>query len=181
MSVALAPIPVASPTALDTLVGTYLIRETPEVYWEDAHGLFRFDSEEEARAALGDLYYQLFLPHVNWAETIVREVRRYRRYSCDQAEVWTVVCATVGARGPLRMSVQHGLWQCCFGEHPGAESRFPAVSICLAALRAHGLTIEADLDRIEAELNRRGAVVGGADGVQERFDVRGVFGASPAL
>lgn len=172
MRVSSESIPVASPAELDSLVGRHITGEVPEIYWEDMHGLFRFDTEADARAALSDVYYQLFLPHVNWAETVIREVRCYRRYSRDPAEIWGVVCATVGRRGPLRMSIQHGLWQCGFGEHPGAAARFPSVSICIAALQAHGLTVDADLDRIDAELNRMGSVATGVLDSSERFDFR---------
>jgi hypothetical protein len=154
MSVPPGSNPVASPAALDSLVGTHITGEKPEVHWEDMHGLFRFDTEAEARAALGDIYYQLFLPQVSWDETIIREVRNFRHYSDDHSPVWAAVAATTLAHGPMQIEMRHGLWTCRFGENPPAVSRFPAVSICLAALLANGLWVDADVGRIEAELNR---------------------------
>jgi hypothetical protein len=155
---------------LDSLVGTHITRETPEVYWEDMHGLFKFDTEAEARAAMMDIYYQLFLPQVKWDETVIREVHRYRRYTRDPLAIWAVVDATVAPHGALRMAVRHGLWTCSFGEHPAATSRYPAVSICLAALEAHGLEMAPDIERIEAELNRSGVSVSGAVGEGKAAD-----------
>lgn len=171
MSALLASFPVASPAALDALVGAHVTGETPEVYWEDRHGLFRFESEAEARAAMTDRYYQLFLPQVKWDETVIREVHSYRRYTRDSQAIWAVVDATAATQGSLQMSVRHGLWTCAFGDHPAATSRFPAVSICLAALHAHQLRIEPDIERIEAELNRAGAGVAGVVGAEELLEM----------
>ena len=56
---------IASLTELDELIGKQVFGESPETHWEDSHSLFMFDSEEEAREAIRNPYYQLFLPEAD--------------------------------------------------------------------------------------------------------------------
>jgi hypothetical protein len=129
-----------------------VIGETPEVYWEDSHGCFQFLTEVEARQALKDPYYQRFLPDVDWARTVIREVRVYRNYSSDPVVNWSVVDRAITEFGPMLMWRETGKWRVNFGSSPNAEARNPMVALCLAALTASGLRLEVDQDSLDSEI-----------------------------
>ena len=82
---------VTSVAELECLVGAHVMGEVPEIYWGDSHGHFQFGTEDEARAAVADPYYQQFLPAVDWSGTVIRKVQVYRPYCSDPATVWLVV------------------------------------------------------------------------------------------
>ena len=139
---------------LDALVGLHIMGEMPEVFWEDAHGVFQFATEGEVREAIEDPYYQSFLQAVEWEETIVRQVRQFPSYCGDPKIIWKVVARASQTFGPLRLQQEAGRWRASFGAHAEVPSRTAAVAICLAALQACGLTLQVEHDRIDAELNR---------------------------
>ena len=145
---------VNSVAALEVLVGSRVIGEVPEIYWEDSHGHFQFGTEEEVKAAVTDPYYQQFLPAVDWTQTVIREVQVYKPYCSDPAAAWLVIEKTAGAHGPLSLGRKQGRWSASFGKFAKREARTAAVAICLAALEAGGVRIAIDHDRIDAELNR---------------------------
>jgi hypothetical protein len=72
-------------TELDALIGEFVVGESPATHWEDSQGLFRFESEQEALDSLNDIYFQLFLPNLDWSQTVFVEVKSYRRYSSEFA------------------------------------------------------------------------------------------------
>ncbi len=143
----------ASPSELDALVGVHITRDDPDIYWEDSHGHFQFDTELEARRALSDPYYQRFLPDVDWSHTVVREVRRYSPYCTDSAANWALVEKASAQFGSMLVWRERGYWHAAFGTHPDAEARTPLVAICLAALRAGGVPVDVYHDRIDAQIN----------------------------
>ena len=143
---------VASPADLDALVGVYVTRERPEVFWEDSHGHFQFDTEMEARRAIADPYYQRFLPDVDWSHMLVREVRSFRPYCTDPGANWILVEKATARFGSMLVSREHGQWHVAFGPHVSASARTPAVAICLAALSAAGVAVDVSHDRIDSLL-----------------------------
>lgn len=148
------PIRVASATELDALIGQHVTYEEPEIYWEDSHGQFQFATEEEARRALHDPYYQRFLPEVDWTKTIVREVRAYRPYCAEAALIWIVVEKASLHCGSLGVWKDQGRWHAAFGPHPPGVARTANVAICLAALRACGIHPEVNHDRVDAQITQ---------------------------
>lgn len=142
----------ASPADLDALVGVNITRETPEVFWEDSHGHFQFDTEMEARRAIADPYYQRFLPDVDWSHMLVREVRNFRPYCTDPGASWALVEKATARFGSMLVSREHGRWHVAFGAHTSGSARTPAVAICLAALNAAGVAVDVCHDRIDALL-----------------------------
>jgi hypothetical protein len=148
---------------IEALVGACVTGEMPEVFWEDSHGHFQFSSEGEARAAVGDPYYQQFLPEVDWSQTVVRQVSVFRPYCSNPATVWLVVEKASEKYGPLSLERRHGRWRASFGKSAKAEARIAAVAICLAALSAAGVAVDVDHDRIDAELSRPSDPADGKD------------------
>ena len=146
------PIRVKSLGDLDALVGERVMRETPEVYWEDSHGYFQFHSEVEARQALADPYYQKFLPPVDWSRTVVREVRIYGRYSSEPGANWRLAEEAIAQFGPMLIWREVGRWHAAFGTFPDAEARAPMIALCLAALSAAGIRCHVDHDALDAGL-----------------------------
>lgn len=144
---------IATLLELDAFVGEHVAGELPEVYWEDSHGYFQFESEMEALRAICDPFYQRFLPDVDWSSTVVRQVRLYKRYSADPAANWQLVEKASGRFGPMLMWREHGRWHAAFGSHADADARTPTVAICLAALGAAGLSVKVEHDRLDAQLN----------------------------
>jgi hypothetical protein len=141
---------------LDALVGELIIADEPEIYWEDSHGHFQFDTAEEARLALADPFYQDFLPHVDWAQTVVRQVQAYRPYSSDASEIWRVVERAAADFGSMKIWREAGRWHASFGSHADAAARTSGVAICLAALLAKGVHLDVNLDRLDAQLGELG-------------------------
>jgi hypothetical protein len=145
---------ISSAAELDTAVGMHVTHETPEVFWEDSHGQFQFDSEEEARRALMDPYYQRFLPEVDWSKTLIREVRAYRAYCADSTLVWIVVEKASAIHGPLALWRENVRWRAAFGPNLAASARTAPAAICLASLRACGFALEVQHDRIDAQISQ---------------------------
>ena len=145
---------IASLTELDALVGHHFIGETPETYWEDNHSCFQFSTEGEARRALEDPYYRRFLPDRDWSRAYVREIQVYRKYSVDAALNWEVAEKAVSRFGPLQVWREAGRWRARFGAAAHAEALTPPVAICVAVLRAGGMTVDLDHFRIDAEFRQ---------------------------
>jgi hypothetical protein len=148
------PLRVKSLAELDALVGEHVMRERPEVYWEDSHGYFQFHSEVEARQALKDPYYQRFLPALDWSKTIIREVRIYPRYSAEPAVNWRLAERAIGEFGPMLVWRETGRWHAAFGSFSDAEARNPMVAVCLGALSARSLRLQVDHDALDAEFRQ---------------------------
>jgi hypothetical protein len=165
---------ITSIAELDALVGQYVTEEVPETYWEDSHGYFQFHSEVEARRALGDPYYQRFLTDVDWSKTIIREVQVFRPYSADPAANWFLCEKAILRFGPARLSRETGRWHASFGTSAVAEARTPTIAICLAALRAAGIHLLVDHDRIDFQLRQGGHAYDFHDG--QRTPIDGVQG-----
>lgn len=161
-------VPVHSVATLESLVGSHIVGEVPEVYWADSHGHFQFETEDEARAAVGDPYYQQFLPLVDWSKTVIEEVRVYRPYCSDAAAVWCLVERATDMHGPLSIARKAGRWWAAFGRSAKRDARTAPVAICLAALEAAGFKVEIDQDRIDSELGR--PVEAGAASSQTKSD-----------
>ena len=147
---------ITSLAELDALVGRYVTEEVPETYWEDSHGYFQFHSEVEARRAISDPYYQRFLSEVDWSQTLVHEVQVFRQYSADSEANWSLCEKAILRFGPARLSRESGRWHASFGTSPVAEARTPTIAICLAALRAAGIHLLVDHDRIDFQLRQSG-------------------------
>ena len=133
---------------LDALVGMRVTGEQPEVYWEDAHAVFRFETEHEALEALKRMKAQPNLPKVNWEEMTVSRVQLFRPYSSEIAMAWSAVEKVVSPENGLRIRREGGMWFVAFGEREESAARSAAVAICAAALRTVGVDVVFDPDRI---------------------------------
>ena len=134
---------------LDALVAEHLTGEVPEIYWEDAHAVFRFETEHEAVEAMRKLKAQLNLPKVDWESMAVTRIKSYRPYSSDVSAAWVVIEKISSPANPLQIRREKGRWHVAFGDQVEAVSRSSSVAICLAALRAIGIEVELDHDRIQ--------------------------------
>ena len=137
---------VSSLKELDALVGKYLTKETPQVFWEEEHACLRFDSIEEALEAMRDPYFQLFIPEDARANTALKEVQEFRAYSSELALAWEVVERISPQLEPLHVRCESGIWHAAFGNQPESCSRSAPVAICLAGLRAHGMDVDFTLE-----------------------------------
>lgn len=146
---------VNSAAELETLIGTHVTDEVPEVFWADSHGHFQFATESEARDAVNDPYYQGFLPDVDWAQTLITKVNVYRSYCSDPAVLWQMIEKASERHGPLSVAKKQGRWWASFGNGGKKEARTAAVAICLAALDAAGVAVEIHHDRVDADLSRK--------------------------
>ena len=133
---------------LDALVGGHLTGEVPEVYWEDAHAVLRFETEQEALEALERLKAQPTLPKVNWDLVKVTQIKSYRPYSSEIAMAWSVVEKIASAECGLRIRREKGLWHVSFGNRGETVARSAPVAICVAALHASGIEVLFDPDSI---------------------------------
>lgn len=133
---------VASLKELDALVGRYLTKETPQIFWEEQQVCLRFDSLEEALEAMRDPYFQGFIPKDGRAQSSLTEVNEYRPYSSDLVVAWEVVEQLSANAEGLRVRREDGRWIASFGEWPPAISHSAPAAICLAALRTQGLDVE---------------------------------------
>jgi hypothetical protein len=143
---------VTSLIELDALVGEFVVGETPEVHWEDSHGTFQFETEEEARRAIRDPYYQNFLPDVDWSTTVVRKVLIYRPYVTDALAFWRMVGEATQHSGALKLSRDKGQWAAAFGKSGEGRALSPQLAVCLAALACKGVKAEIDHARLEHQL-----------------------------
>lgn len=137
---------------LDALVGEHIVRESPEIHWEDSHGTFQFETEAAARKALHDPYYQNFLPDVDWTTTMVREVRIYRCYASDPSAFWKMVAAATELAGPLQIKRERGQWAASFGTNGPICAHSPQIAVCLAALASRNIAPVVDHARVERQL-----------------------------
>lgn len=133
---------------LDALVGEHIIGETPEVYWEDAHSFFRFESEDEAFVTLKKFAKQLNLPTVDWESMEVVEVKSYQPYSNNIATAWMVAEKLAAQELPMKIWRERGMWRAVFGDGAVATALSAPVAICAAALWTKGVEVTADLDRL---------------------------------
>ena len=138
---------VASLKELDALVGKYLVKETPQVFWEEEHACLRFDSIEEALEAMRDPYFQLFIPEEARPHTALKEVQEFRAYSSELALAWEVVERISPQLEPMHVRCENGFWSAAFGDRPECTSQSAPVAICLAALRAHGMDVDISAER----------------------------------
>ena len=69
---------IATLRQLDALVGEQLMNEVPEVYWEDAHAVFRFETEQEALEAVKRMNMKLNLHRIDWDSMTVTQIKYYR-------------------------------------------------------------------------------------------------------
>lgn len=133
---------------LDALVGEHVTHEVPEVFWEDAHAVLRFESMEEALEAIQRMKSQMNLPKINWEEIKVTEIKSYRHYSSDIPAAWSVVEKLAGPGNDVRMRREKGMWYVAFGERAESPGRSALVAICAAGLLAAGIEAIYDPDRI---------------------------------
>lgn len=133
---------VASLKELDALVGIYLTKETPQVFWEEQQACLRFDSIEEALEAMHDPYFQELIPKDERPHSSLTEVQEFRAYSSDLSLAWEVIERLSSAAVAFRVQRENGHWVAAFGEHPPSFSRSAPVAICLAALEARGIQVE---------------------------------------
>ncbi|HEY3901733.1 MAG TPA: hypothetical protein VGM54_24180 [Chthoniobacter sp.] len=138
---------VASLKELDALVGKYLVKESPHIFWEEEHACLRFDSIEEALDAMRDPYFQLFIPEEARPHTALKEVQEFRPYSTELGLAWEVVERISPQLEPLHVRCQEGHWSAAFGDRPESVSRSAPVAICLAALRAHGMDVDLSMEK----------------------------------
>lgn len=133
---------IATLKELDALVGRYLTKETPQIFWEEQEVCLRFDSIEEALEAMHDPYFQQFIPKDARQNSSLTEVQEFRAYSSDLNCAWEVVEQMSTDADTFRVKREKGHWVAAFGEHPETVSRSAPVAICLAALRARGIHVE---------------------------------------
>jgi hypothetical protein len=134
-------VPLKHFTELDALVGRYITCETPRTYWQDALAFFRFDSLDEAVRVLQQPCYQSFITQLEWETSAVRMVETYRRYSTDANAAWEVVeRLSVSPNFALKLTREDRCWRASFHPDSEAEHEIATVAICLAALRARGIT-----------------------------------------
>jgi hypothetical protein len=133
---------VASLKELDALVGRYLTKESPQVFWEEQQVCLRFDSLEEALEAMRDPYFQEFIPKGSRSSSALTEVQEFRPYSSDLLLAWEVVEQLSAEADALSVRREEGRWMAAFGDRPPAISRSAPVAICLAALRTRGIEVE---------------------------------------
>ena len=138
---------VASLKELDALVGKYLVKETPQIFWEEEHACLRFESIDEALEAMRDPYFQLFIPEEARPHTALKEVQEFRPYSSELGLAWEVVERISPQLEPMHVRCQNGTWSAAFGDRPESTSSSAPVAICLAALRAHGMDVDLTVDR----------------------------------
>jgi hypothetical protein len=148
MDKATATFRIQSLRELDALVGEHITGETPEIYWEDAHAHFRFESEDEAVETLKKFAKQMNLPVIDWDSMTVVKVKSYRPYSTEITAAWIVV-EKLGALGKqMKMWREHAMWHVAFGGDQAARALSSPLAICAAALRAKGVEVGPDLDRL---------------------------------
>ena len=137
---------VASLKELDALVGKYLTKETPQVFWEEQQVCLRFDSIEEALEAMHDPYFQQFIPKDARPHSSLTEVHEFRAYSSDLNCAWEVIDQLSTDGEAFQIHKEQGKWCAAFGESAKVASHSAPVAICLAALLARGIDVELAMD-----------------------------------
>ena len=143
-----AKVKVTTLRQLDALVGEHLMEEVPEVYWEDAHAVFRFETEQEALEAMKRMKAQPNLPAIDWESMSVTQIKSYRPYSSDVAALWSVIDKISTSENPLRMHRDKGEWHVTFGTHRECISLSAPAAVCVAALLTIGVEVDLDRDRV---------------------------------
>jgi hypothetical protein len=138
---------------LDALVGSFVTGEEPVRHWEDSQGCFRFETEDEARQAMQDPYYQNFLPEVDWTQTQILLISEYRAYSTDYPIAWEMIERFVLGNDPIVVQKERGFWNVTLKNQKPARARTIPVALCLAALLTRGVEVELEHDRIDHKLN----------------------------
>ncbi len=133
---------IASLKELDALVGKYLTKEAPQIFWEEQEVCLRFDSVEEALEAMRDPYFQEFIPKDARSHSSLTEVQEFRAYSSDLSLAWEVVAQLSGDADGFHVRRENGVWLAAFGKRPPSISRSATIAICLAALLARGIEVE---------------------------------------
>src|SRR3954453_10879520 len=106
---------VASLKELDALVGKYLTKETPQVFWEEQQVCLRFDSIEEALEAMHDPYFQQFIPKDARPHSSLAEVHEFRAYTSDLNCAWEVIEKLSTDGDAVQIHKEHGKWTAAFG------------------------------------------------------------------
>jgi hypothetical protein len=132
----------ASLKQLDALIGKYLTKETPQVFWEEPEACLRFDSLQEAIEAMRDPYFQEFIPKEARPHSALTEVQEFRPYSADLNVAWELVDQLSAEAGTFHVKREDGQWLMAFGDRPVVVSRLAPLAICLAALRARGIEVD---------------------------------------
>ena len=138
---------VGSLKELDALVGRYLTKETPQIFWEEQQICLRFESLEEALEAMHDPFYQQLMPERGRPQSALTEVQEFRPYSSELNLAWEVVEQMSAPAKTFHVQREDGRWVAAFGEYPAATSPSAPVAICLAALRAQGIEVELITER----------------------------------
>jgi len=143
-----AKMKIATLRQLDALVGEQLMNEVPEVYWEDAHAVFRFETEQEALEAVKRMKMQLNLPRIDWDSMTVTQIKSYRPYSSDITALWAVIDKVSTSENPLHMRREKGEWYVSFGKYRECVSLSSPAATCVAALLTIGVEVDLDRDRV---------------------------------
>lgn len=133
---------------LDALVAEHLTGEKPEVYWEDAHATFRFETEQEALDAIKRLRAQPNLPKVNWDSIKMSQIKSYSLYSLEITTAWSIVERIASPENEFRIRREGGMWHASFGTHGERQARSAPVAICVAGLSTVDVDVVFDPDRI---------------------------------
>jgi hypothetical protein len=149
---------VANLKELDALVGKYLTKETPQVFWEEQQVCLRFDSIEEALEAMHDPYFQQFIPKDARPHSSLTEVHEFRAYSSDLNCAWEVIEQLSTDGDAVQIHKEHGKWSASFGDHGKVVSHTAPVAICLAALLARGIDVELVMESPQGVQAPSGAV-----------------------
>lgn len=133
---------IASLQELDALVGKYVTKETPQVFWEEQHACMRFDTVEEALEAMHDPYFQHFIPEDEKTQTALTEIQEFRAYSTELSLAWELVERVSPKLDALHVRREGNEWCVAFGAQPPCTAKSAPVAICLAALRASGIDVD---------------------------------------
>src|SRR4051812_7408248 len=107
---------------LDALIGRYLTKETPQIFWEEQQVCLRFDSIEEALEAMHDPYFQQFIPKDARPHSALTEVHEFRAYSSDLNCAWELVELLSSDADAFNVRREQGQWIAAFGNHPKSIS-----------------------------------------------------------
>ena len=140
------PVRINSLLQLDELVAKHVTGKRPLTSWEDSNALFRFDTEDEARAAIHDAYYQMFCPETDWTKTEVTRLEIYPAYSSSLEEAWKIVECLNNTGHSMQMRREDSEWVATFGKFPAAAGSTVPIALCMAGLRTRGIEAMLDLE-----------------------------------
>lgn len=134
-------------TDLDALVGRHITGETPRAHWVDSRAFLRFDSRDEAIEAIRHPNYRRFVSDADWKTGAVKKVETFRPYSTDLTAAWEIVETLANSKDfALHLYQEDELWVARFDDTSEAWHRSAPVAICLAALRAQGISVVLEAD-----------------------------------